>query len=225
MFLWTGFVDAAMVLEELDRRLPPGPIRFLDFGGGCGRVARHLAAVPGLKLSLADANGEHAAFAASSIPGLEAYRCGDAPPLDRPDASYDACLALSVFTHLPDGAYDAWLRELARVIRPGGVLLATLHGIDAVGRIAETAVLQEYFRLGAAEAREILAAVRRPGTFVYRRYDRDQLEAAGAGADYGSTFVSVDEAERRAAAAGFETLEYRPAGLRGWQDLAVLRRR
>lgn len=227
MFLWTGFVDAGLLMDAVERSLQgqTGPIRFLDFGGGCGRVARHLATADGWAATLADANAEHVGWSAASIPGLATFPCGARPPLDRKAGSFDAALALSVFTHLSSDAYDAWLREMSRVLRPGGILVATLHGTEATARIATTPVLQEYFRLTTSEAREILDEIHKPGGFVYKRYDQDQLDAAAAGADYGSTFVAVEEAARRAKAAGFDTIEHRPGGLRGWQDLTVLRNR
>ena len=227
MFLWTGFVDAGLLMDAVDRGLlgQSGPVRFLDFGGGCGRVARHLATADGYAVTLADTNAEHVAYSAAAIPRLATFACGDRPPLARSAGSFDAALALSVFTHLSSEAYDAWLKEMSRILRPGGLLVATLHGPEATARIATTPVLQQYFRMTAAEARKILAEISRPEGFVYKRYDQDQLDAAAAGADYGSTFVAVEEAARRAKAAGFDTIEHRPAGLRGWQDLTVLRNR
>ena len=227
MFLWTGFVDAGLLMDAVERSLQgqAGPIRFLDFGGGCGRVARHLATADGWAATLSDANAEHVGWSAASIPGLATFPCGARPPLDRKAGSFDAALALSVFTHLSSDAYDAWLREMSRVLRPGGILVATLHGTEATARIATTPVLQEYFRLTTSEAREILDEINQPAGFVYKRYDQDQLDAAAAGADYGSTFVAVEEAARRAKAAGFDTVEHRPGGLRGWQDLTILRNR
>jgi SAM-dependent methyltransferase len=37
-------------------------------------------------------------------------------------------IVISVFTHLPRDYQDAWLAELRRVTRPGGVVIATVHG-------------------------------------------------------------------------------------------------
>ena len=46
------------------------------------------------------------------------------PPLDFPDDHFDLVTALSVFTHIADGWSD-WLLEIRRVLKPGGLLIAT----------------------------------------------------------------------------------------------------
>jgi SAM-dependent methyltransferase len=50
------------------------------------------------------------------------------PPLQFADGAFDLVIVISVFTHLPRDYQDAWLAELQRVTRPGGVMLATAHG-------------------------------------------------------------------------------------------------
>lgn len=49
------------------------------------------------------------------------------PPLSYPDSAIDCAYAISVFTHLSEEHQVSWLWELRRVIKPGGVLLLTLH--------------------------------------------------------------------------------------------------
>ena len=40
--------------------------------------------------------------------------------------------ALSIFTHLDADLQVPWMEELTRVVKPGGVLLATFHGRSRV---------------------------------------------------------------------------------------------
>ena len=52
-------------------------------------------------------------------------RLGDAQALELPDASFDAAVATFVFCSVPDPVLG--LRELARVVRPGGQVLLLEH--------------------------------------------------------------------------------------------------
>jgi SAM-dependent methyltransferase len=51
-----------------------------------------------------------------------------APPLPFDAESFDLVHAISLFTHLNADAQRQWIREVHRVLRPGGLLLFTTHG-------------------------------------------------------------------------------------------------
>jgi SAM-dependent methyltransferase len=52
-------------------------------------------------------------------------RCGDATPLDLPSNLFDSAVSFTMLHHLgADTAQDLVFAELARVLRPGGLLLA-----------------------------------------------------------------------------------------------------
>ena len=58
-------------------------------------------------------------------PHADVHGAIDAIPLD--DASFDVVLCLQVLEHVPDPA--AAVRELRRVVRPGGRVLLSTHGV------------------------------------------------------------------------------------------------
>jgi SAM-dependent methyltransferase len=60
---------------------------------------------------------------------------------------FDAVLALSVMTHLSRRNQARWLRELARVLTPGGVLAATVHGRAAAAAfgVTELPVIDDHY--------------------------------------------------------------------------------
>jgi SAM-dependent methyltransferase len=103
--------------------------RVLDFGCGSGRVLRHFAdEAHDAELWGCDIHADSVRWLQESLsPPFRFQLNGALPPLDQPDDSFDLVIALSVFTHLPD-SWAQWLCELHRVLKPGGLLLATFHG-------------------------------------------------------------------------------------------------
>ena len=55
---------------------------------------------------------------------------GEYPPLAWPDASFDALVCISLFTHLDLEHHLAWIPEIARVLKPGGIALVTYRGLN-----------------------------------------------------------------------------------------------
>lgn len=58
--------------------------------------------------------------------GLVDSRVADGRALPFPDDSFDAAFSVSVLEHIPDAGDTAAIRELARVLRPGGRLAITV---------------------------------------------------------------------------------------------------
>jgi SAM-dependent methyltransferase len=103
--------------------------RVLDFGCGAGRTLRHFIAEADVaEMHGCDIDHESVAWLEANLsPPFHVFANGDTPPLDRPDDFFDLIWVVSVFTHLVDTWAD-WLLELHRVLRPGGLLLATFMG-------------------------------------------------------------------------------------------------
>jgi ubiquinone/menaquinone biosynthesis C-methylase UbiE len=119
-------LELARTQELLSRHLPAPPATILDVGGGPGPYARWLAG-QGYAVHLIDPVPLHVEQA-TRAPGdhpLASATVGDARQLDTPDASADAVLLLGPLYHLTDREDRLHaLREAARVVRPGGVVLA-----------------------------------------------------------------------------------------------------
>ncbi|MBX6313860.1 MAG: class I SAM-dependent methyltransferase [Isosphaeraceae bacterium] len=110
----------------------------LDFGCGCGRtllwIQRKYPALAG-RLHGTDIDAEairwcrrHLGFARFAVNGAR-------PPLDAAEGAFDFVYGISVFTHLDAEYQRAWLQELARVTRPGGIVLLTVHGPSCAERL------------------------------------------------------------------------------------------
>ena len=108
--------------------------RLLDLGCGAGRHAYEGLRRGGRVLAL-DADGQEVAGVAAMLDTLTAEGqagdggrasavCGDALGLPFPDASFDRVIAAEVLEHV--GPDRSAMTELARVLRPGGILAVTV---------------------------------------------------------------------------------------------------
>lgn len=172
----------------------------LDFGCGCGRVTRNWIRLPETNVYGSDANEKAVEWCRRNLPFARFEANGLAPPLVFEDAWFDLVYALSVFTHLPEQLQILWLRELSRVLKPGGYLFLTTHGEWYLPRLSR-------------KERDDFAA----GRIVVRRE-----QAAGTNL---CTAFHPPAALRRLAS-DFELLEFLPEGAKGnpHQDLSLLRK-
>jgi SAM-dependent methyltransferase len=156
----------------------------LDWGVGCGRIARHFPAAHARALTGCDIDRDNVDWCAANLPGsYAASRL--VPPLPFESASFDVVSGVSVFTHMREPMQLAWLAELARVLRPGGFLLTTTHG--------ETAI--DFARLSPLEYRQTRERVAREGLVVTG--NNTQLDGhADHEGEYVNVYHSADYVER-----------------------------
>jgi SAM-dependent methyltransferase/predicted transcriptional regulator len=105
----------------------------LDFGCGCGRVIRHWRDLDGVDLFGSDYNARLIDWCKANLPFARFQSNGLAPELEYPDSAFDLVYAFSVFTHFDAELQGPWLAELRRVVRTGGLVLLTLHGLTRAG--------------------------------------------------------------------------------------------
>ncbi|HZS01753.1 MAG TPA: class I SAM-dependent methyltransferase [Chloroflexota bacterium] len=98
--------------------------RLLDAGCGAG-LATLLASLRGATVTALDASAGLLAVARARLPEAD-VREGDLEALPFADATFDAVVAVNSIFYAAD--MGAALRELARVVRPGGRVVATAWG-------------------------------------------------------------------------------------------------
>lgn len=108
-----------LVVDELDlirRAVPVAGADLLDLGCGDGAMARRLAAA-GARVTAVEVSTASIA----PDPAVTVIE-GRAEALPLAGAGFDAVLMLKSLHHVPVAAMEAGLREVARVLRPGGLL-------------------------------------------------------------------------------------------------------
>ncbi len=118
----------------------------LDFGCGCGRLARLFKGHPH-KIAGCDIDKRHVEWINKYLDYMTATLTSVTPPLPYADNEFDGIISISIFTHLNEKSQDRFLSELFRIIGPGGYLFLTVHGAQALSRaINEQKILEICFR-------------------------------------------------------------------------------
>jgi SAM-dependent methyltransferase len=146
----------------------------LDFGCGCGRVIRHWKSLSGVRVFGVDYNPHLVAWCQSHLPFGEFAVSDLEGQLAHPDEMLGFAYAISVFTHLDVPFQQACIRELRRVLQPGGLLLLTLHGSTRLQTLSDDERLQ--YEAGKLVIRRATASGSNAcATFHPERYVRDVL--------------------------------------------------
>lgn len=192
------FVLDAPMMEEA---LKGAPAAALDVGCGEGRFCRMLKAAGLDAIVGVDPTAPLIEEARVRDPGGD-YRLGRAEALDFPDAVFDLAVSYLALIDIDDA--DAAIREMARVLRPGGAaLVAHINGFttagepdgrrrDVLGR--EQFTYDHYLDIRATEIAWKGIRIRnwhRPLSFYFKAFHAadftlrrfDEPEPSGGGAD------------------------------------------
>lgn len=197
-FMASGRADVERLLATMDRLGRPRERRSaLDFGCGVGRhtraLAEHFERCIGVDVS--EGMVERARKMHAGVPGLEFVVNRD-PDLRRfADGEFDLVQSQLVLMHLPARRQImGYLDELARVLRPGGLLVFGLP----------TAIAPRHRLQGRRRLYRALRAARVPPQVLYRRLRLNPVRMS---------HVPPARVAERLAAAGARILEEEPAEL------------
>lgn len=226
---WLGGLRDAFkyvqIARQHDLHLGPGA-RSLELGCSTGRVLRHLRCQGDFgELWGADINVRNVRWMQKFLPGdLRVFNNHWLPQLPLEDNSFDLVHSVSVFTHT-DQFESGWLLELRRILKPGGLMLHSLH-TDAMWNRMGDPELRDRIPLYNAlirRGREIQEAVVTPETFQSAMPEpRVVMTYKGRSLYNCNTFHSRRYLEREWGRF-FKVEAIIPAGV-GAQDLIVLRK-
>jgi len=109
--------------EQLQQLLPSDRAHWLELGCGAAFTTRRLAeAFPGLHITAMEVDRtQHGKnLAIDDLPNVT-FRFGGAENIELPDASVDVVIMLKSLHHVPVELMASAMREIARVLRPGGL--------------------------------------------------------------------------------------------------------
>ncbi len=196
----------------------------LDFGCSSGRIVSPLAAWnPGVEWIGCDPNEPAVSWATEHVPGGRFFVSDQRPPLALDAGSVDIAFAISIWSHYAESAAREWLDEMHRVLRPGGRLLLTTHGMYSLG-LYQRVHRETEGRYGLSDAHVLEAqrALAARGAWWF--------DSFGTEGDWGVQAPTWGHAHYlpewvlEATAGRWATSFYRQAALLGNQDVYVLTR-
>ncbi len=105
----------------------------LDWGCGHGRVLRHFMMDGDLnRVAGVDIDSDNVGWAKNALCSHDIHVGSLMPPTVFEDSSFDGVYGISVMTHLDPDIQSAWLAEIRRILRPGGLAVLTFAGSGSV---------------------------------------------------------------------------------------------
>jgi SAM-dependent methyltransferase len=178
------------LLIALNNASPAGLLQFhsiLDFGCGCGRLARMLKGFPG-RLVGCDIDARHIEWVNANLDYMSAVHTVPNQPLPFAQDEFDCIISISVFTHLDEQSQHLYLQELARCVKPGGHLFLTVHGERAMARALHDDHIYRMLDVPRKEL-EYAAARLQAGKYGFIRQNGHLTTATY---NYGITFIPSD---------------------------------
>jgi len=175
----------------------------LDFGCGCGRTLMWLAkSFPGKQFYGTDVDESSVRWCRTHLRSTTCTVNNPLPPTIHQGADFDLVYSVSVFTHLNEEHQLRWLSELHRLIKPGGLLLLSVHGKHSWQGLTQD-------DLQSLEERGYLF--------------KTSSKLHGILPDWYHTAYHSQEHVLQTVSLKFKVLAYMEAGL-GYQDLIILER-
>lgn len=223
-----GMSHAIAVARQIDEhaRDTEAGLDILDFGCGTGRLLRPLTRYrPRDRYWGAEVNPAALDWLAEALPFARYLPLEPTPPCPAEAASFDVVYAWSIFTHFSESAHKAWLAELYRILRPGGVLIVTIHAEARLEKYAEEERYAKMLARNDISFTQWRAVYRERGFAFLKVYDDTASDVGADPEQFGNAFIAHDYVRATWADFGFDVLTIEPEVIPNWQDLVALRKR
>lgn len=126
-YYWSFGLSDFLKIQHMAKKHNVNIDKYFDFGCASGRVLRHfLCQSDTSEIWGSDINSNHINWINQHLPKIKAIFNHTLPSLPIEDNYFDVVSAFSVFTHI-DTFEIAWLSELRRILKPGGIAYITYH--------------------------------------------------------------------------------------------------
>ncbi|MCP4538738.1 MAG: class I SAM-dependent methyltransferase, partial [Chloroflexi bacterium] len=207
-YLLTGMQTYKEFWTTACKHTAPDSIKsMLDWGCGCGRVTGFFSKFSEIPhVYGCDIDAEAISWCNDNLKPAEFSPVPLHPPTAYADRSFDLIVSFSVLTHLSKENQFSWLKEMQRLLRPGGLFLATVHGEFAAafsfpGKSAKRLLKKGICEIEDNRLDDIAPKDYYRGTFQKRKYTLKEWSPY------------------------FEILEYKERGASNYQDMVVMKRR
>lgn len=174
------------------------PSRVLEVGGGEGELAERIGRELGVVLVGVDQSARMVDIQRSK--GIDA-RVGDVLELPFADGEFDLAVAAWMLYHVPE--VDRALTELARVLRPGGRLVAVTNSAEHLRELTDLAGLMKLmskteFRSesGGEALRRHFARVERRDAYGWVLFDDAAMRSYAGSSEYLAPLLELAPLER-----------------------------
>lgn len=151
---WRTMSELVLLLEDVGRPLLRNT-SVLEFASGHGRFTRHLVKALGAdRVVVSDVVVDAVAFARETF-GVEGFVSAAVPEQMQWSQKHDLVFVLSLFSHLPHSSWSRWLQRIYETLAPGGVLVFTTHGAEAVRKQGVLLNADGYFFAPSSESSAI----------------------------------------------------------------------
>lgn len=177
----SGLAHARYLMETVRRFRTAADLVVCEWGCGPARLIQHLRGLDAGVGTLigTDCDPEAIAWCRQALPEITFVGNQLDPPFPLADSSVDVLYCCAVFSHLSERLHGAWIEEILRVLKPGGLFIGSFNG-DNYRHLLDPAEREQYgagalvVRPGGAEGSRQYAA------FQSDRYVRQTVLAGFA---------------------------------------------
>lgn len=182
--------------------------KMLDWGCGSGRITGFFYFFSNIPLIYGcDIDKEAIVWAQKNFPKAQFSVNSPYPPTSYEAEQFEMVISFSVFTHLDRKNQMAWLKEMHRIMKPGGLFISTTHGMTAGRTILNLEQIQSLVKEGFFD------------------YGEDQRLAGIAPENYYRAFFMTKEYVKKEWSPFFEIVEHKEHGASNYHDIVVLRKK